>query len=157
MLSKKDITEQFEVTRTTLHNWKTTKPNLYQLLLNSDGSASEIREVNIILEKYSKTIKSDFLISEIEFILDLNLENYLEDIEKLHTIYIEQTLKEMKQNSEFILSIYQKLQNLNIVERYIYISRIKSVKKLKTKEDKIGLIKHYFKPFIHQWVFLVIF
>jgi hypothetical protein len=148
MLSKKDITEQFEVTRTTLHNWKTTKPNLYQLLLNSDGSSSEIREVNIALEKYSKTIKSDFATAEIEFILELNLENYLEDIEKLHTIYIEQTLKEMKQNSEFVLGIYQKLQNLNIVERYIFISRIKSVKKLKTKEDKISLIKHYFSHFL---------
>lgn len=148
MLSKKNITELFEVTRTTLHNWKTTKPNLYQLLLNSDGSSSEIREVNIVLEKYSKTIKSDFTTAEIEFILELNLENYLEDIEKLHMIYIEQTLKEMKQNSEFVLKVYQKLQNLNIIERYIFISRIKSVKKLKTKEDKIGLIKHYFNHFL---------
>ena len=54
MLSKKEISEKFEVTRTTLHNWKTSKPNLYNLLLNSDGSNNELRELTIILEKYSK-------------------------------------------------------------------------------------------------------
>lgn len=149
MLSKKEISEKFEVTRTTLYNWKTTKPNLYDLLLNSDGSNDKVREIKIILEKYSKTIISDFLLEDIEFILNLNLENNLDDIEKLHTIYIEQTSKDLKQNSEFILSIYQKIQSLNVVERYIFISRIKSIKKQKIKQNELRTaIKHYFKEFL---------
>jgi len=149
MLSKKEITEKFEVTRTTLHNWKTTKPNLYELLLNSSGYSNETREMKIILEKYSKTITSDFLPDEVEYVLDLNLENYLEDIEKLHTIYIKQTSKDIKLNSEFVLSIYQKIQNLNIIERYIFISRIKSIKKQKIKPSELKVaIKHYFEEFL---------
>lgn len=149
MFSKKEITEKYEITRTTLHNWKTTKPNLYNLLLNSDGTNSEIRELTIILEKYSKTIVSDFLIEDIEYILELKLEEYLDKVEKLHTIYIEQTSNDLKQNSEFILNIYQKIQKLNIVERYIFISRIRSVKKQKVKNSELKLaIKYYFKEFI---------
>jgi hypothetical protein len=149
MFSKKEITEKYEITRTTLHNWKTTKPNLYNLLLNSDGTNSEIRELTIILEKYSKTIVSDFLIEDIEYILELKLEGYLDKVEKLHTIYIEQTSNDLKQNSEFILNIYQKIQKLNIVERYIFISRIRSVKKQKVKNSELKLaIKYYFKEFI---------
>ena len=34
MLKVKDVLEKYEVTRTTLHNWKTTKPNLYPGLCN---------------------------------------------------------------------------------------------------------------------------
>lgn len=151
MLSKKEITENFEVTRTTLHNWKTSKPNIYNLLLNSKGFNDELREIKIILEKYSKTIVSDFLLEDIEYVLSLALENYLEDIEKLHTLYIEQTSKDLKQNSEYILSIYQKIQNLNIIERYIFISRIKSIKKQKIKPNELrGAIKHYFQEFLHK-------
>ena len=78
MLSKKEISEKFEVTRTTLHNWKTSKPNLYNLLLNSDGSNNELRELTIILEKYSKTINFSFSTEEIEYFLKLNLENHKE-------------------------------------------------------------------------------
>lgn len=149
MFSKKEITEKYEITRTTLHNWKTTKPNLYNLLLNSDGTNSEIRELTIVLEKYSKTIISDFLIEDIEYILELKLEEYLEKVEKLHSLFIEQTSNDLKQNSEFILSIYQKIQNLNVVERYIFISRIKSIKKQKIKQNELRTaINHYFKEFL---------
>lgn len=81
--------------------------------------------------------------------MDLTLEDFIEEIEKLHTIYIEQTSKNLKENSEFILSIYQKIQNLNLIEKYIFISRIKRVKKNKIKEmDLKTAIKHYFKEFL---------
>ncbi|MFW3343319.1 hypothetical protein [Aliarcobacter butzleri] len=149
MTSIKDIISKYEVSRATLHNWKTTKPNLYNLLLNLDGKNDELRELTIILEKYSKTINPSFTMEDIFFILDLNLEDFIEEIEKLHTIYIEQTSKNLKENSEFILSIYQKIQNLNLIEKYIFISRIKRVKKNKIKEmDLKTSIKHYFKEFI---------
>ena len=149
MLKVKDVLEKYEVTRTTLHNWRTTKPNLYSLLLNSDGQNDDLRDINIVLEKYSKTIKSTFSEDDILFILNLSLENFVNEIEKLHTIYIEQTAKELKENSEFVLAVYQKIQDLNLIERYIFISRIKSLRKEKIKQTDVKTaIKHYFKEFL---------
>ena len=149
MTSIKDIISKYEVTRATLHNWKTTKPNLYNLLLNPEDTNEKLRDINIVLEKYSKTIKSTFSEDDILFILNLSLENFVNEIEKLHTIYIEQTAKELKENSEFVLAVYQKIQDLNLIERYIFISRIKSLRKEKIKQTDIRTaIKHYFKEFL---------
>ena len=149
MTSIKDIISKYEVTRATMHKWKTTKPNLYNLLLNPEDTNEKLRDINIVLEKYSKTIKSTFSEDDILFILNLSLENFVNEIEKLHTIYIEQTAKELKENSEFVLNVYQKIQNLNLIERYIFISRIKSLRKEKIKQTDIKTaIKHYFKEFL---------
>ena len=149
MTSIKDIISKYEVTRATLHNWKTTKPNLYNLLLNPEDTNEKLRDINIVLEKYSKTIKSTFSEDDILFILNLSLENFVNEIEKLDTIYIEQTAKELKENSEFVLAVYQKIQDLNLIERYIFISRIKSLRKEKIKQTDIKTaIKHYFKEFL---------
>ena len=149
MTSIKDIISKYEVTRATLHNWKTTKPNLYNLLLNPEDTNEKLRDINIVLEKYSKTIKSTFSEDDILFILNLSLENFVNEIEKLHTIYIEQTAKELKENSEFVLAVYLKIQDLNIIERYIFILRIKSLRKEKIKQTDIKTpIKHYFKEFL---------
>ncbi len=149
MTSIKDIISKYEVTRATLHNWKTTKPNLYNLLLNPEDTNEKLRDINIVLEKYSKTIKSTFSEDDILFILNLSLENFVNEIEKLHTIYIEQTAKELKENSEFVLAVYQKIQDLNLIERYIFILRIKSLRKEKIKQTDIKTaIKHYFKEFL---------
>ena len=149
MTSIKDIISKYEVTRATLHNWKTTKPNLYNLLLNPEDTNEKLRDINIVLEKYSKTIKSTFSEDDILFILNLSLENFVNEIEKLHTIYIEQTAKELKENSEFVLTVYQKIQDLNLIERYIFILRIKSLRKEKIKQTDIKTaIKHYFKEFL---------
>ena len=77
------------------------------------------------------------------------IEKNFDEIEKLDTLFIESTSSDIKQNSEFILNIYQKIKALNIVEKYIFITRIKSVKKLKTKNsDTQSPIKHYFKEFL---------
>ena len=149
MTSIKDIISKYEVTRATLHNWKTTKPNLYNLLLNPEDTNEKLRDINIVLEKYSKTIKNTFSEDDILFILNLSLENFVNEIEKLHTIYIEQTAKELKENSEFVLAVYQKIKDLNLIERYIFISRIKSLRKEKIKQTDIKTaIKHYFKEFL---------
>ena len=149
MTSIKDIISKYEVTRATLRNWKTTKPNLYNLLLNPEDTNEKLRDINIVLEKYSKTIKSTFSEDDILFILNLSLENFVNEIEKLHTIYIEQTAKELKENSEFVLNVYQKIQDLNLIERYIFILRIKSLRKEKIKQTDIRTaIKHYFKEFL---------
>lgn len=149
MTSIKDIINKYEVSRATLHNWKTTKPNLYNLLLNPEDTNEKLRDITLILEKYSKTINPNFSLDDILFILNLSLDNFVEDIEKLHTIYIEQTTKELRENSEFVLSIYQKIQDLNLIERYIFISRIKSLRKEKIKQTDIKTaVKHYFKEFL---------
>ena len=42
MTSIKDIVSKYEVTRATLHNWKTTKPNLYNLLLNPEDTNEKL-------------------------------------------------------------------------------------------------------------------
>ena len=124
-------------------------PHLYNLLLNPEDTNEKLRDINIVLEKYSKTIKSTFSEDDILFILNLSLENFVNEIEKLHTIYIEQTAKELKENSEFVLAVYQKIQDLNLIERYIFISRIKSLRKEKIKQTDIKTaIKHYFKEFL---------
>ena len=149
MLIVLDVLKKFFFFFSILHNWKTTKPNLYNLLLNPEDTNEKLRDINIVLEKYSKTIKSTFSEDDILFILNLSLENFVNEIEKLHTIYIEQTAKELKENSEFVLAVYQKIQDLNLIERYIFISRIKSLRKEKIKQTDVKTaIKHYFKEFL---------
>ncbi len=149
MLTIKQISERFDIPKSTLYGWEKERPKVFEYLQQSSSNQDILRELTIILEKYSKNLNFDFLLDEIEYILELNLENHLENIEKLHTIYIEQTSKELKENSEFILSIYQKIQNLNLIERYIFISRIKSIKKQKIKKNELKTaIKHYFKEFL---------
>lgn len=149
MLTIKQISERFDIPKSTLYGWEKERPKVFEYLQQSSSNQDILRELTIILEKYSKNLNFDFLVDEIEYILELNLENYLENIEKLHTIYIEETSKELKENSEFILSIYQKIQNLNLIERYIFISRIKSIKKQKVKQNELKTaIKHYFKEFL---------
>ena len=54
-----------------------------------------------------------------------------------------------QENSEFVLAVYQKIQDLNLIERYIFILRIKSLRKEKIKQTDIKTaIKHYFKEFL---------
>ncbi len=151
MLSNKEVTEQFEVTRFTFNNWKTTKPKLYEYLKNGDNKYDELRECKMLLEKYAKSITGEFKLEEIEYILALRLAiETLEDIENIHTIYSIAIAKEIKQNSAFVLGIYQKLANLGLIEKYLFVKRYKDlqIKLPKTKEDKQGLIKHYFKSFL---------
>ena len=50
------------------------------------------------------------------------------------------------------MPIYGKLERLNLVEKYIFAKRYKELvpKLAKTKEEKQGLIKHYFKSFLKK-------
>ncbi len=64
----------------------------------------------MLLEKYSKSITGEFKLEEIEYILALRLAiETLEEIENIHTIYSIAIAKEIRQNSAFVLGIYQKL------------------------------------------------
>lgn len=153
MSSIKEITERFEVTRATLHNWKTTKPNLHNYLINSDEQYEKYREINIFLETYIKTSKSTpaFEYKEIEYIFSLELRlDVLQEIQNLHLSYINASIKCEKESSEFTLNIYKKLESLNLIEKYIFASRLKTlVQKIKSKkEEKEELLRHYFKEFM---------
>ena len=107
MLKVKDVLEKYEVTRTTLHNWKTTKPNLYNLLLNPEDTNEKLRDINIVLEKYSKTIKSTFSEDDILFILNLSLENFVNEIDDKNRQELElqwdDFALEIKENNRFFI------------------------------------------------------
>jgi len=153
MLTQKEITEKFEITRGTLHNWKTTKPNLYSYLENYDKKFDKLQEINIFLESYIKTAQNItvFEYKEIAYIFTLELElQDLKKIENLHLTYINASLKKEKESSEYILNIYKKLESLNLIEKYIFANRLKVlVEKIKSKkEEREELLRHYFKEFI---------
>ena len=155
MLTQKEITEKFEITRGTLHNWKTTKPNLYSYLENYDKKFDKLQEINIFLESYIKTAQNItvFEYKEIAYIFTLELElQDLKKIENLHLTYINASMKKEKESSEFILNIYKKLESLNLIEKYIFANRLKVlVEKIKSKkEEREELLRHYFKEFIRS-------
>lgn len=146
MLTNSEIIEKFEITKGTLYNWIKTKPSLYTYLQNADEKYLDFRNITMILEKHSKNIKKDFLYDEIEFILSLKLEFHsIEDIENLHLIYANHI-----KNSQFTLGIFIKIERLDLIEKYIFSQRVKSIslKKNMTKEDKIEITRHYFKEFL---------
>ncbi|NWF67334.1 MAG: hypothetical protein HXX81_07710 [Campylobacterales bacterium] len=150
MLTVKEISEKFNVPKSTLYGWEKERKEVFDYLQNSNDNHELLRELSILIEKYSKSVCADFEIDEIEYVLNVGIENIkVDEIEKLHLIYSQLITKDIKQNGEFVLEIYQKLKNLNLIERYIFVSRIKSVKKLKAKnEDKKEAIMHYFKEFL---------
>ena len=155
MLSTKEITERFEVSRATLHNWKSTKPNLCNLLKTADEQFTKYREVNILLDRYIQTVPNIALFEykELEYILQLNQENLkIEELENFHLKFIEKSIKIEKEPTTNALNIYKKLENLNLIEKYILNKRLKTVsEKIKAKkEEKESLIKHYLKEFLKK-------
>jgi len=151
MLAIKEIVEKFEVSRATLHNWKTTKPKLYDYLRNYDGKNDEFRDMKIVMEKYICERVGEFEYAEIEFLLAVSLTfDNLEAIKNIQNIFIDATAKEIKSKAKAILDIFAKLERLNIIEKYIFVERYRAVKNQlkKTKEDKGDLVRYYFKPFL---------
>ncbi len=153
MLSIKKIAEKFDIPKTTLYGWKVERPKVYEYLASSDEKYEKYREVNIFLETYIKTAQniSIFEYKEIEYIFTLELKlQDLKTIENLHLTYINRSMKSEKESSEFILDIYKKLENLNLIEKYIFANRLSRVsEKIKSnKDEKRELLKHYFKEFL---------
>lgn len=153
MLSTKKISEMFDVPKTTLYGWKTERPKVYEYLASADDQFSKYREVNILLDRYIQTVQNVaiFEYKELEYILKLELENQkLEEIDNLHLNFINKSLKIEKEPNTFSLDIYKKLEKLNLIEKYIFVDKLKIITpKIKVKkEEKESLIKHYFKSFI---------
>jgi hypothetical protein len=146
MLSNKEITQRFEVQLGTLYNWKKTKPKLFKYLQNADYNSDRNEEINILLEHYlHKDIDKSFSRKQIEFLIASNLE--IVDIEAIDNIEIEfmrSQYKELAANAEFITAIYDKLKELNIIEKYILYKKI-----YRYRKDRNDLVlEEFFKNYI---------
>ena len=153
MLSTKKISEMFDVPKTTLYGWKTERPKVYEYLATADEQFTKYREVNILLDRYIQTVPNIeiFEYKELEYILELKLENQkIEELDNFHLKFIEKSIQIEKEPKTNALNIYKKLENLNLIEKYILNERLKTVsEKIKTKkEEKESLIKHYLKEFL---------
>jgi len=153
MLSNKEIIEKFDIPKSTLYGWIAERPKVYDYLANSDEQYEKYREINIFLETYIKTSKSTpaFEYKEIEYIFSLELRlGNLKEIENLHLTYVNTSIKSEKESSEFTLNIYKKLELFNLIEKYIFASRLKTLgQRVKgKKEEREELLRHYFKEFL---------
>ena len=152
MLTIKEMSEKFNIPKSTLYGWEKERKEVFNYLKNIDSGSEELRILKMMLDKYSKTIDNYFELKEIEFILSLKLKlDNVEDIENLHTIYSYGIINHIKELSTFVLGIYIKLEKLNLIEKYIFVDCYKNTKKKleKNKNDKISILKHYFKPFFN--------
>jgi len=153
MLSNKEMIEKFDIPKSTLYGWKIERPKVYEYLASSDDQYEKYREVNILLETYIKSARdiNIFDYKEIDYILSLNLKlDNIKEIENLHLSYINTSMKNQKECNEFVLNIYKKLEQFNVIEKYIFVDKINTttVKIKSKKEDKESLLKYYFKEFI---------
>jgi len=149
LIQIKDIVNKFEVSRATLRNWKKSKPNLYAYLFSykkESDNADKLREINIVLEKYAKeSIKPLFTYEEIFYIYGKIFE--LQDTKDIEKLFVESCAEDMNKDFEFIITIYNKIKNLNIVEKYILSQRLKKLKETKEKITKEYII-HNFREFL---------
>ncbi len=148
----KDVISKFEVSRATLHNWKRSKPNLYKYLLsydNKDKLEKTQRDAKLIFEEYAKSnMKPAFTFEEIKFIYEKSLVlDKIEDIKNISLVYASTISKDISKQTKFVLDIYYKLENLNIIEKYLLSNRLAIVrgKNIKNTDD---ILKHYMKEFI---------
>ena len=149
MLNNREIAELFEVQVNTLYNWQKTKPKLFKYLQNADYNSSRNEEVNILLSEYSKSIQKEFLTKEINYIISSDLKLLsMDDIKDFEKLFIKIEYKNIPSSNDIILSIYDKLKLLNIIEKYILYKKIYKFREDKIIEDKN--IDIYFKEFLYQ-------
>lgn len=121
MLTPKEITEIFEVQLNTLYNWRKTKPKLFSFLQNADFHLNKVEEMNVLLQSYRASMEQKkFSKDEIRFIVESELEvNSLEEIAIFDKEFISFHHKDLNNRPDFILSIYHKIAELNLIEKYI--------------------------------------
>jgi len=147
MLSNREISEYFEVQVNTLYNWQKTKPKLYKYLQNADYNFERSNELNILLGEYSKTFQKEFSMDEILYIINSPINfTSIGEIKNIHKIFIEKQYNDIPTNRDKILSIYDKLSKLNIIEKYILYKKIHKFRENTNIEvTQIALV---FKEFI---------
>ncbi|RLA77939.1 MAG: hypothetical protein DRG78_16270 [Epsilonproteobacteria bacterium] len=151
MITIAQISKQFNLSRKTIYNWETSRPELFEYLRNADIYRDGYKEASILIELYSKTIKENFTKPEIDFLIQNNIPiKCLDDYEQFHILFVEKYIK--NNDSLFILRIYDKLKNINIIKRYILNHRLIKVKEQienkKINENTEQIIRHYLSEFI---------
>lgn len=152
MITQKKITEMFEVKRGTLGIWKTSKPKLYNYLINYDEQYEKFREINILLKEYIKKDSAKiFLHVEIQNILNIGILNTKSiDRISLHVEYISKLQNKKIPIEEHHLNIAEKLNSLNLVQQYIFCECIENVNRFAKEKDSdlSSLVRHYFLEFL---------
>lgn len=146
MLTPKEISSLFEVQVNTLYNWRKTKPKLYSYLQNADYNSKINNEINVLLEFFSKTISKDFSLEEIDFLIISDYElTSIEEVDKFHEHFIKANYKMLVTNHSLVLSIYDKVKELNIVEKYLLYKKIYKVRQVGDQNRAT-----YFEEFINE-------
>ncbi len=147
MLNNREISEQFEVQVNTLYNWQKTKPKLFKYLQNADYNSTRNQEINILLSEYSKEIQKEFFFEDIVYIIKSSLIiNSIEDIQNIHKIFMECEYKNIPASRDIILSIYDKIRQMNLIEKYILYKKIHKYRESNNlKEQEIST---FFKEYI---------
>lgn len=146
MLSPKEISELFEVQINTLYNWRKTKPKLFAYLQNADYNSEINNEINVLLESYSKTISKGFSLSEIDFLIISDYELIsIEEVDAFQDNFIKANYKLLATDHKHVLSIYDKVKELNIVEKYLLYKKIYKVRQVGHTDRST-----FFKEFIEK-------
>jgi len=146
MLSNKQISQRFEVQLNTLYNWQKTKPNLYKYLQNADYNFERNKEINILLDEYSKDMDGSFCLEEIEFLLETSIDFVsIEEIKSFEKSLLKVEYKQIPKSGDIIFSIYDKLLSMNVIEKYILYKRIYKFRAEKLPKKNI---EYFFKEFL---------
>ena len=148
MLSNKEISQNFEVQINTLYNWRKSKPKLYRYLRNADYNFEQSKEINILLKRLAEDIHASFSVDEISFFIASGVEaQSIDDVEHIQKLFLLQHQKELHKNSDMILSVYDKISALGMVEKYIFYKRAHNLRAEK-KQINAGVIQEYFSEFL---------
>ncbi|WP_320033934.1 hypothetical protein [Halarcobacter sp.] len=144
MLTPKEISELFEVQINTLYNWRKSKPKLYSYLQNADYNSKINNEINALLKYFSNTIQKDFTLKEIDFLIINDFElNSIEEVNEFQDYFIKANYKILTTRHKFVLNIYNKIKELNIVEKYLLYKKIFKIRKFGDRDRAV-----YFKEFL---------
>jgi hypothetical protein len=125
MLNNREISELFEVQVNTLYNWQKAKPKLFKYLQNADYNSSRNEEINVLLQEYSKDIQKEFTSEDILYLINSSMVlNSIEDIKNIHKIFISYEYKNIPTSRDSILGIYDKVSQMNLIEKYILYKKI---------------------------------
>lgn len=147
MMTNRQISENFEVQINTLYNWRKTKPRLYKYLQNADYNFEQSKEINVLLSRFAKDIQSNFTPEEILSVVESKFEaKSIDDIEYLEKYFIKEHAKRLTKESDFLLSVYDKLHAMTIIEKYIFYKRVHNLR-AEQKHPELSHIKEYFDVF----------
>jgi len=134
MLTPKEISKLFEVQINTLYNWRRSKPKLYSYLQNADYNSKINNEINALLDYFSNTIQKEFTLKEIDFLILSDFElTSIDEVNEFQDYFIKANYKLLTTKHKFVLNIYDKLKELNVVEKYLLYKKIYKIRKFGDK------------------------